>query len=280
MAYEAGGVMIARGLAAEWATCFTTALLDASDLKSQVCAVEVVELPPSLIAWEMEFSILPGEAIIVGASSNDIDRMIEAMRTTLGLEHGVSRDRRLYSGLVRHSQSLLAAVIGGQVSSNITAAGAKLCEESRLSYQHAFTLHYLEETITFFVAVPPAWDQLWNAKEPVKKQSPARTAGSQTLPVLLDVDVAVAISFGRTTMRVSDALKLVTGALVELESRPDDRVELKINRRVIARGDVVIVDGNYGVRITDIVSPMQRLDTGHQVPVEEEIPSAEMMGQP
>jgi flagellar motor switch protein FliN/FliY len=79
---------------------------------------------------------------------------------------------------------------------------------------------------------------------------------------------------------VSDALKLVTGALVELEPRPDDRVELKINRRVIARGDVVIVDGNYGVRITDIVSPMQRLDTGCQLPVEQGVLSAEMMGQP
>jgi hypothetical protein len=174
-------------------------LLDASDLKSQVCAVEVVELPPSLIAWERELSILSGEAIIVGASTDDIDRMIEAMRTTLGLEHGVSRDRRLYSGLVRHSQSLLAAVIGGRLSSNITPARAKLCEEPRLSYEHTFTLYYLEETITFFVAVPPAWYQLWNGKEPVTKQSPARTAASQTLPVLLDVDVAVAILFGRTT---------------------------------------------------------------------------------
>jgi flagellar motor switch protein FliN/FliY len=60
-------------------------------------------------------------------------------------------------------------------------------------------------------------------------------------------------------MLLRDVLDLSSGAMVELDRRVRDPIELLLGGRVIARGEAVIVDGNYGIRITEIVSPSQRL---------------------
>ena len=76
---------------------------------------------------------------------------------------------------------------------------------------------------------------------------------------ILDVEMPVSIAFGRSSMQLKEVMKLTTGSAVELDRRADDDVELIVNNCVIARGQVVVVDGNYGVRITEIVSREQRL---------------------
>lgn len=69
----------------------------------------------------------------------------------------------------------------------------------------------------------------------------------------------VSVSFGRTILKLNDAVRLITGSLVELDRSLNDPVELLVNNCVIARGEVVVVEGNYGVRITEIVSQKERL---------------------
>jgi flagellar motor switch protein FliN/FliY len=81
----------------------------------------------------------------------------------------------------------------------------------------------------------------------------------RNLDLLLDVELQVSIRFGRRQMMLKDVLDLSSGAMVELDRRVRDPIELLLGGRVIARGEAVIVDGNYGIRITDIVSPGQRL---------------------
>jgi flagellar motor switch protein FliN len=85
------------------------------------------------------------------------------------------------------------------------------------------------------------------------------TTGSRTFDLLLDVELPVSISFGRAALKLNDALKLITGSLVELDRNLSDPVELLVNNCVIARGEVVVIEGNYGVRITEIVSQKERL---------------------
>ena len=71
---------------------------------------------------------------------------------------------------------------------------------------------------------------------------------------VIDVPLMVTLRFGQRTMRLRDVLELNTGALVELDRQVEDPVDLILDERVIARGEVVIVDGNYGLRVTETLS--------------------------
>jgi flagellar motor switch protein FliN/FliY len=85
----------------------------------------------------------------------------------------------------------------------------------------------------------------------------ARDSTRQTVPRdlgrVIDVPLTVTLRFGQRSMRLRDVLELNTGALVELDRQVEDPVDLILDERVIARGEVVIVDGNYGLRVTEIV---------------------------
>ena len=80
-----------------------------------------------------------------------------------------------------------------------------------------------------------------------------------SLAALLDVQLPVSIRFGETEMLLEDVVKLGVGSVIELNSAVDDPVELVVNGRCFARGEVVTVDGFYGVRITEITSVGERI---------------------
>jgi len=86
-----------------------------------------------------------------------------------------------------------------------------------------------------------------------------RAPSARTMDLLLDVELPISVSFGRTQLPMRDVLKLTTGSIVELNRGVSDPVEVLVNHCLIARGEVVVVDGNYGVRIQQIVSHMDRL---------------------
>ena len=79
------------------------------------------------------------------------------------------------------------------------------------------------------------------------------------LDLLLDVELGVTLRFGSRRAPLREVLELSPGAVLELNREIQEPVDLLLNDRVIARGDVVVVDGNYGLHITDVVSPDQRL---------------------
>ncbi len=85
-------------------------------------------------------------------------------------------------------------------------------------------------------------------------------AGSQNLAVLMDVQLPVSIRFGETEMLLEDIVKLGVGSVIELNSGIDEPVELIVNGKSLARGEVVTVDGFYGVRITEITNAIRSLN--------------------
>lgn len=85
---------------------------------------------------------------------------------------------------------------------------------------------------------------------------------SQTLDVLLDIELPVTVRFGSAQMTLGEVMSLHAGSSVEFDRAPEDPVEVLVNDRVVARGEMVMVQGNYGVRITEISSRRERLDTG------------------
>jgi flagellar motor switch protein FliN len=84
---------------------------------------------------------------------------------------------------------------------------------------------------------------------------------SKTFELLLDVELPVSVSFGRAQVPLKDVIKLTTGSIVELNRTIAEPVEIIVNNCVIARGEVVVVEGNFGVRIQEVISRQERLRT-------------------
>src|SRR5215510_2519650 len=77
--------------------------------------------------------------------------------------------------------------------------------------------------------------------------------------VILDIDLPVVVRFGRTDMPLRALTRLGPGSVIDLGRSPDDPVEVLVSNRVVARGEVVIVAGSYGIRILDVVSQRERV---------------------
>jgi flagellar motor switch protein FliN len=102
-----------------------------------------------------------------------------------------------------------------------------------------------------------------DATAPVPQASPPSgdppSGSPRNIDLLLDVELDAALRFGQREMLLRDILELRPGSVIELDRKVQEPAELLVAGRVIARGDVVIVDGNYGLRITHIAQPRDRL---------------------
>jgi flagellar motor switch protein FliN len=91
----------------------------------------------------------------------------------------------------------------------------------------------------------------WSAAHPASREG-------KTLDVIMDIDLPLVVRFGRTELPLKTLTTLGPGSVIDLGRAPDDPVEVLISNRVVARGEVVIVAGSYGVRVHDVVSPAER----------------------
>jgi flagellar motor switch protein FliN/FliY len=77
------------------------------------------------------------------------------------------------------------------------------------------------------------------------------------LKLVMDVELSVSLRFGQRQLPLREVLELTSGSVIELDRQVDDPVELLLDGKVIARGEAVIVDGNYGLRVTEIPQPIE-----------------------
>lgn len=97
-----------------------------------------------------------------------------------------------------------------------------------------------------------------HAAQTASRLSGARPTSARNIERLLDVELEVVVRFGMTTMPLRDVVRMGVGTMVELNRTVDEPVELLVNGRPLARGEVVVVDGYYGIRITEIGAPTDR----------------------
>lgn len=89
--------------------------------------------------------------------------------------------------------------------------------------------------------------------------TPADAARDQVnLDMVLDVELNVTLRFGQRLLTLREVLDLTSGSVVELDRQVEEPVELLLEGRVIARGEAVVIDGNYGLRVTDVPQPISR----------------------
>ncbi len=86
-----------------------------------------------------------------------------------------------------------------------------------------------------------------------------KRGGPQDIEFLLDIPLEVTVELGRTRMLIKDLLQLGQGSVVELEKLAGEPMEILVNNKLVARGEVVVVNERFGVRLTDIISPTERI---------------------
>lgn len=104
--------------------------------------------------------------------------------------------------------------------------------------------------------------------EPGSSGTPA--GGGTTLPTgdghpanldfILDIPLEITVELGRTRMLIHDLLKLGQGSVIELGKPAGDTLEILANNRLIAKGDVVVMNDKYGIRLTEVISTVERLE--------------------
>ncbi|MFN8383499.1 MAG: flagellar motor switch protein FliN [Anaerolineales bacterium] len=93
--------------------------------------------------------------------------------------------------------------------------------------------------------------------EAISEKMPARSEAlnESNIDLLMDVSLRVTVELGRTRMKLAQILELQHGSVVELDRLAGDPVDIFVNDRMVAHGEVVVVDDKFGVRITEMVSP-------------------------
>jgi flagellar motor switch protein FliN len=264
-------------LVAQWTLHFSEITLTMSDVQPEMHVAQVENFPvdSGLLWWEQPFSCAPHAPIWTGAREETWMEMGKIVLAAAGVDPApISEVQSTYIEIVRQSMASLASDIGHRMSAKVTASKGAETAPRKIN-QRCFRIEAKlpEQTVElYFIVADELCDMISSAIVPsnpahqpsIKEhQGPsmeqAMAPGSRTFELLLDVELPVSISFGRAAIKLQDAIKLITGSLIELDRGLSDPVELLVNNFVIARGEVVVIEGNYGVRITEIVSHKERI---------------------
>jgi flagellar motor switch protein FliN len=97
------------------------------------------------------------------------------------------------------------------------------------------------------------------ASEPEDAMRKTEEQEARELDFILDIPLELSVELGKTRMLVNDLLQLGQGSIIELNKLAGEPLEVYINRKLIARGEVVVVNEKFGVRLTDVITPIDRV---------------------
>jgi flagellar motor switch protein FliN/FliY len=227
--------------------------------------------------WRQPFQIDPQAVMWIGAPQVAWEYAGALTLKAAGLETvEIAEAKNTWFEIVGQSLAVAARSIGSVLHREVTAengAGGAVDQSLREWASVSLTfaapdappgphtmLVALSPKLFALIAAPPI--EMDAGLKPIARASaaePPAQAYSRTMDLLLDVDLPVTISFGKALLAMKDVLKLTTGSIVELNRGLNDPVEVLVNHCLIARGEVVVVEGNYGIRIQEIASPQDRL---------------------
>ncbi len=231
------------------------------------------------ILWlEQPFQVSPEMVVWIGAPGAVWEHAGTLTLRAAGLETiEAAEAKNTWLEIVGQSLSAMARSIGARLGREVTCEAevernpdAELREWASVSLRFADAapgplLVALSPKLVSTLAAPPApvveRHESPVAPQPVPSQPAPEPPRGRTMDLLLDVDLPVSISFGKAQLPLKEVLKLTTGSIVELNRGVNDQVEVLVNHCLIARGEVVVVEGNYGVRIQEIASRQDRLRT-------------------
>jgi flagellar motor switch protein FliN len=104
-----------------------------------------------------------------------------------------------------------------------------------------------------------AFDKLEDAPEGEGGSGALELSGDGSLDVILDIPVTVSMEIGRTRLPIRNLLRLNQGSVIELDRLAGEPLDVLVNGTLIAHGEVVVVNEKYGIRLTDVISPAERV---------------------
>lgn len=107
------------------------------------------------------------------------------------------------------------------------------------------------------MAEEPNFEELKTDK--TEKTEKTEHSAMRDMDFLLDVPLELTVQLGKTRMLIKDLLQLGQGSIVELEKLAGEPMEILVNNKLVARGEVVVVNEKFGIRLTDILSPTERI---------------------
>ena len=95
--------------------------------------------------------------------------------------------------------------------------------------------------------------------ESINSAPPEKRKKASNMELLLDIPLEISAELGRTRMIINDLLQLGQGSVIELNKLAGEPLEILVNQKLIARGEVIVVNDKFGIRLTDIISPLERI---------------------
>lgn len=230
-----------------------------------------------LLWWEQPFQIDAQAAVWIGAGLSAWEYAGALTLKAAGLETVETAEaKNTWFEILGQSLAVVARSMGSLLHREVTTEnGGERAKEPGLTEWASVTLTFatpdapadaapllvaFSPKLAALIAAPPAKAEPAAAPAPKPGSSETQVpVHSRTMDLLLDVHLPVSISFGKALLPMKEVLKLTTGSIVELNRGLNDPVEVLVNHCLIARGEVVVVEGNYGIRIQEIASRQDRL---------------------
>jgi flagellar motor switch protein FliN len=215
------------------------------------------------LPWRQPFQRIPGAMWIVADEESWRGIGACALRAA-EIEETPDQLRSEYLEVVRQAVGRVASAMTAKLDIEVSPAGGEQTDPSGDASWGTIEIKLADGAARIAVAFEPetlAALAIPAARKPAPPvHSMARIPeNSKTYDLLLDLELPVSISFGRANVPLKDVLKFTVGSIVELNRAIGDPVEVIVNNCVIARGQVVVVEGNFGVRILNVISTQERL---------------------
>lgn len=236
--------------------------------QTSVTRCSVPEAQDDGAVWHRyRLNLSPGSDILAGASAASSSGIGAQILKAAGVDDPAPEDAEgTYLEILNQAISGVVRMLSGEVGREVTteapvqapppasAAQTFLVAVRIGGEDYPITINFSEELEAFLSTPHPS-------EQPPERRAPPveTTHNGRSIDLLLDVELPVSVSFGHAQLLLKDVLKLTTGSIVELNRSVSEPVEVIVNNCVIARGEVVVVEGNFGVRIRQVMSRQERL---------------------
>jgi flagellar motor switch protein FliN/FliY len=227
--------------------------------------------PVAQLWWEQPLSFPPGAAIFLGGANDYIVALGGRILQAAGVPADDETVRSTYFETLAQGMSATARTLSGRFGREVNCGPGKEIKqlpadteglfrveiragENRVGEVHVCLGRAFRSLVRSTTSGGPPADSVSQVAAPV-------AVAPTHMDVLYDVELPVSVSFGRAQLALRDVINLTTGSIVELNRSVTEPVEVIVNNCVIARGEVVVVEGNYGVRIDQIITRQERLRT-------------------
>lgn len=216
--------------------------------------------------WAQGFTLMAGHAICAGAPESAWKALGRTALSASGISAPEPADiREAYREILTQSLAGVARSLSARLKTLVACDQGELLAAPPESETYTFISIRTgeDQPVRLCLMASPAFLQQLASATPAESQSapphtpdePAR-AGIRTL---FDLEMPISISFGKVRLPLQEALELKSGSLVPLNRMPDDPIELRVNNRVVAHGQIVMIDGNYAIRVVELLSRAERL---------------------